>query len=269
MATTRTYQYIYDAGVRFLVGGVVVLLFLSSSVSAQTAEQTALARTLFQKGVEFMDKSDWEQASDNLRRSLALHPSSVVAYNLALSLEHQQKFIEASELLRNVTRDQKVDDRLRQASKELFDQLISRIGALTVTLTGDTRNVSVTLDKKPLLPEAIGVEAPVDPGPHRVAVLRANKEVASLEKSVKEGESQTVVLDIPVQKEIKQIDVSPKTAATAGNKGRAIKSRDREFLKLQEEESVNSIFTSGWFWLGAGVVAATIVTVVVVANSSK
>jgi len=253
----------------FLVGAALLQLLLCSSGSAQSAEQTALARTLFHKGIGFFDKGEWEQASDHLQRSLALRPSSVVAYNLALALEPQQRFVEASELLRSVLRDKKAEDQLRQASKERLDQIVPKIGALTVRLDGDATRVSVMLDSKPLQSEAIGVEVPVDPGSHTVAVLRKDEKVLSRSETVSEGEKREMVLTIPPQEPIQSTDLSLKQKTVAENKNASKASSSSHFRNLRDEEAMDSIFTSGWFWVGAGVVLAAVVTIAVVSDSGN
>jgi tetratricopeptide (TPR) repeat protein len=228
-----------------------------------------LARSLFHKGVAFFDQGEWEQASDHLQRSLALRPSSVVAYNLALALEPQQRLIEASELLRSVVRDTTAEDQLRQASEERLDQMVPKIGALKVRLEGDATGVSVTLDSKPLLPEAIGIEVPVDPGSHTVVVLRKDEKVVSRSETVAEGEKREMVLTIPPQKPVQSADLSPKEATAAENQNASKATPSTYFRDLRDEEAMDSIFTSGWFWVGAGVVLAAVVTIAVVSDSSN
>ncbi|MBN1654097.1 MAG: hypothetical protein JXA30_09995 [Deltaproteobacteria bacterium] len=269
MATKRTSKDIYDVGSEFLVGVVLITLSICATGQAQTAEQTALARSLFHRGIELYDNGEWQQASDHLRRSLALRQSPVAAYNLALSLQPQQRLIEASELLRQIVRDEQADAQLREASKEILHRIVPKIGALTVRIEGDATGVSFALDSKPLPREAIGVEVPIDPGSHLLAAIRNNDEIASLQETIEEGQKREMLLTLPPKPAVQPLDLSPRKASETKRKQAAKGGTGRYFREIRDEEAVDSIFTSGWFWVAAAVVVGAVVTISLVADSGN
>jgi hypothetical protein len=181
----------------WLTAGVLGLVLVVSPVSAQDAEQTAVARSLFRQGVEHSDQGRWPEAADHFRRSLALRDSPVVAFNLATALVHIGRLVEATEHFRRAARDAEAPERLREAARQQVDALQPRLARLTIQVTGPLESVELLLDGDPVPPARVGVAAPADPGLRVLRALRGDAEVARQEVTLAEGGEGSLSLVVP------------------------------------------------------------------------
>lgn len=192
----------HDGSVRSFASLAAAFLLLSvvsaGAVAAQATDPatTAAARSLFERGVTAADAGDHTTAADLLSRSLALHPSPVVAYNLAQSLSELGRLVEASEALVQVERDA-TNATLRAAAAELRGQLAARLAHVTVTVSPVDTDAEVHLDGAPLAAVLRGTAAPVDPGRHVATALREGVEVARAEVTVAEAQIADLALVVP------------------------------------------------------------------------
>src|SRR5436853_2215378 len=108
---------------------VLAAVCTASPAAAQPsdAERTALARTLFDEGVGFVDHDRWSEAVDRFRRAYALRASPVIAFNLASALAEQGHPVESTELLRVVLHDPSTERRVRTAATDLLAAVSPRV----------------------------------------------------------------------------------------------------------------------------------------------
>jgi hypothetical protein len=180
---------------------VVVCLVLGSLCArahAQTDDpaRAASARALFEEGVELADKGKWTDAADRFRRALTLRDSQVIRFNLATALIETGQVVEASELLRQVERDESAERKLRDDAHAHLATAQARMAKLTVTATGLHEGVTLLLDDHPIDPVQIGVAIPTDPGPHRVRAMRGQVELEARDVTLADGGAQTVALEL-------------------------------------------------------------------------
>ena len=140
------------------------------------AEETALARDLFEQGVRFTRRSDWAAAADRFARALELRDTPQIRHNLAESLYNQGRMVEASEHVEVVTRAEDVPDAVRRSAADLRQRLSAALARLTIRVRGDRGDAHVTLDDREMPDAVLGVETPVDPGHHVVRLLGASGE---------------------------------------------------------------------------------------------
>jgi hypothetical protein len=181
---------------RFVLALVLVCL-TSASVRAQDAQDTAMARGLFEEGVGLADAGDWAGAEDRFARAHALRPSSGIAFNWASALLELGRVVEASEQLRNVLRDPEAPEDMRSEAQAKLDQASARTAYLTVRVEGDPRGVNALVDDKPLQEAAWGAPAPIDPGEHVVRLLRGERELVSELAMLGDGERRELTLVAP------------------------------------------------------------------------
>lgn len=161
------------------------------------AERSAMARALFERGVERARAGDLERAADLFRRAHALRPGSGIAYNLASALARLGRLVEASEQLQWVIRADETTPEMRASAETTIAQLAPRLSHLRIVLDGSREGVSLTLDGHPLALAVLDESVPIDPGAHRVAALRGHAEVAGVDVSLAEGESDEIALAVP------------------------------------------------------------------------
>jgi hypothetical protein len=180
---------------------VILCVWLACSYAPVRAQDTdptraASARAMFEEGVKFADNGAWTDAADRFRRALALRDSQVIRFNLASALVELGKLVEASELLRQVERDESVDGKLRDDARQRLEQTVARIGKLTVHVEGSAAGATILLDERTLAPEQLGVALPTDPGNHHVSAQRDGSELDARDVVLAEGAEQTVSLQL-------------------------------------------------------------------------
>ena len=173
------------------------LAFAQSEQDEPGAQDTAVARSLFEEGVILADSEQWEEAADRFRRSLELRGSPVVAYNLASALVRLDRLVEATELLQKVRRDETAPAAARDAARALLDRVTPRLARLTIVLEGDPAGATVWIDDREIPAQAIGVSMPVDPGRRTIRVKRGDEVVAERQLTVLSGAHAETRFDVP------------------------------------------------------------------------
>src|SRR6185436_26753 len=90
-----------------------------SVAASDEAQMNAIARALFDEGLQFVDSETWESAADRFSRLLAIRYSAVAAYNLALARSHLGKLVLAAETLRKLLVDPALDPKVREPALSL------------------------------------------------------------------------------------------------------------------------------------------------------
>ena len=230
-----------------------LVLGLVSPLAAQRSEdpkRDASARALFQEGLSLAEHEDWQGAEDRFRRALTLRASPVIAYNLASALVERGKLIEASEVLRRVENDDKVEPGMKLSAAKLQAELAGRIARIAVTVRDKQAADRVVLDGSGLLDAQLGVEIPIDPGTHRLSLERAGRALDAQTLEVRAGGSEQVTLIAPRAP-------SPHAVASATQDPSApTVVLDPEATRQSDERSSAApLTTRWWFWTGVAVVA--------------
>jgi len=226
---------------------------LTSSVAlaqGSTDASNAEARALFEEGLRFVESQQWQEAADRFGRVLAIRASVTVSYNYASALVHLNRIVEASRVLRGVVADPAAPREVLTAARTLLAEVEPRIGQVTVRLRGDTTDVLVTIDDKPLPEGSIGVPVPLDPGEH---VVRATRGGVPLARRVVEVTDATPLTHV-------EIDVVPLPSAVAASAAPAGTS-DTQPVPLNDTADDSGGGT--WLWITGGSVLAVGAIVVV------
>lgn len=177
---------------------LALVLLRAPTVCAQdTAQQTALARSLFEQGVTAADAGLWADAADRFERAYALKPTAGIAFNWASALIELGRLVEAGERLRGILRDPTATPDLTAEAQAKLDQITPRIASLVVNVVGPTENVSVSIDEQPLPQAAWGAGAPTDPGSHTLVLLRGEETLSSEAIVLADGEQRQIELRVP------------------------------------------------------------------------
>jgi hypothetical protein len=252
-----------------LVGAA--LLGGAPAAHAQDERDSASARALFEEGVKLAKVPDWTQAADRFERSLELRRSPVVAWNLATAWIELGRLVEASELLREIVRDEKAKKPLKKDAEKVLAEIEPRIGKLTVSVAkGSEPPPEVRVDDRALAPASIGAAMPADPGQTRVTALRDGNIVFDQTVTIASGGSQTVEIALralgPKPTPAPVVVPTPEETARSAPREEPAPYAEEPY---EEPEESDSIFESPIFWVAAGVlVAGGVVTAVLVASSS-
>ncbi len=173
------------------IGVCLVSLWVTSPALAQTETNTAAARALFGEGRACAEAEDYVCAADRWRRSFALRPSPVVAYNLALAEQELGHLVVSAELLAQIERMEDAAGPLREAASALRAEIESQLARVTFVVGTDDSEVAVTLDGRELPREVWGMGIPVSPGDHEVVARHGESVVGRDSFSVQAGEETT------------------------------------------------------------------------------
>jgi hypothetical protein len=167
----------------------------AAQVPGDTPERQATARALFEEGLQHLQAEHWAEAAERFERAYALRPSPEIGYNLSSALVRLGRLVRASELLRQVLQSPQSTDKVRAAADARLQQVLPRLAKLTVELADGSPGLAVRLDGQPLDRAMLGVAIPVDPGSHRVELLRGGNALSARAISVGEGGAAAVRLE--------------------------------------------------------------------------
>lgn len=162
-----------------------------------TPESMEVARRLFREGVEAAQASRWEDARDRFSRTLAIRPAPIILFNLAVADENLGRFVAAMDLYHRFVRETPAGaDPLRvEAARRRIAEFERRVARLRVEATGDDVR-AFRLDGRAQANALLGVDIPVDPGPHTVELEGVAGDRQRREGAVYEGESMRVVVEL-------------------------------------------------------------------------
>jgi hypothetical protein len=186
----------------------LVALSLSSTFAVLAAEpevdshtRTA-ARALAAQGSRAFDQQDYATALDLFSRAFSLIEAPTIALMEARTLVQLGRWVEAADRYAAVQKmrspepnNQAFTQAVDAATSELA-LLMPRIPTLKVTVSGAAKEpVVVTIDGRRLEDVLVGVDNPLDPGPHAIEVRRASGEVQQREVTLKEAEHSEIEIE--------------------------------------------------------------------------
>jgi hypothetical protein len=186
------------AALRAWASSLVLLISLAivCPTHAQEAQQTALARTLFEEGVARADRGDWVGAADRFARAYTLKPTSGIAFNWASALMEVGKLLEAQELLLRIVRETSSDAELRKQSELSLAAIDERIARIRVRVVGDVSDSArLEVDGVAWPRAAWDVTSPIDPGRHLLVLKSDGKEHTRIELTLTEGDARELVMN--------------------------------------------------------------------------
>jgi hypothetical protein len=191
---------------RFSLGSVVVatgLLLCAPAAHAEDAETRTAARDLATQGGQAYDAGQYAQANDFFSRAYELVHAPSIALMRARSLAKLGQLLEAIDTYEQTARVKLAADAPQayvaavDTARTELESVRLRVPRLKLSLTHVQAGESpkVTIDDKPTPAALLGVERPMNPGAHHVAVLVSRQIRATRELELEEGKSYEVELD--------------------------------------------------------------------------
>jgi hypothetical protein len=251
--------------VRRTVPVVLVALSLQAVVlrpaSAQNAPAaatrdttTAASREEFQLGMAAGERGAWEQARVHFERAYALLPRPVTLLDLAAAQAHTGRLLAAAESYRRFHRDA-VDGRAaehRDEASRALDVLTARIPRIRIDARGLRASDGLGLDGDVIAAASVGSELPVDPGVHRVSVVRDGRVLQEAEVRVDERERRVVSMTVPADAIATAASSSPSPAPSAP--AATVLAPVHAGPARETSASNRSVAQSPWLWTAIGVV---------------
>jgi hypothetical protein len=252
---------------------VALILLLSPAASAQDAiaparqpgaSETApaaapsqgeleRARALFAEGLNFVAQEDWGNAADRFTQVHDIRPSPVVSYNLASALTHLGRLVESSQLLTQVLSDAQADEETRRAAQLLLSKIEPGIGSVTLRVYGNAEGCSFSLDDRPIDVSSGTLTERLDPGVHRVAVVRDGETI--LNPQVTLGGAFPMQAQLSLEIPAKAAPV-PVVALAPPPPQPRVQPDLRLSQPVDAPDEHESILEQWWLWAGAGAVIA-------------
>jgi hypothetical protein len=174
---------------------------LAIPASAQSEAELVKARQLYSQGLTQEAASDWAGALATFEDVARIKLTPQVRFHIARSKEHLGRLNEALggyrlaeyEASQGSEKEQEILADVQKAREDLE----KRIPKLTIERGDAAAAIKVELDGVVLGDPQVGKEITIDPGPHVVAGIVGPGRRFKVELSIKEGETQKLVLDVP------------------------------------------------------------------------
>jgi len=201
---------------RVLLGSLLgaALGVCPATAHAEDAETRSMARDLATQGAQAFEAGQYAQASDFFRRAHELVSAPSIALMQARSLAKLGSLLEAIDVYEQTARFKLSDDSPEAYSQAVqtahveVEEVRRRVSRLKLTLLGISPGepLQVTIDDKPMPAVLLGVERPINPGPHHIAVTVDGQARAARDITLVEADSALVELDVraahPAQKPV-------------------------------------------------------------------
>jgi hypothetical protein len=171
----------------------LVVALSAPALAGEDASDRATGRQLFQDAGEAMERGDFAQAAELYGRSNAIFPAPTAALGQARALVKLGRLADAYERYSEIAMADPAAaptepfQRAIESARKERDLVFARMPFLVIEVDGSGQ---VSLDERPLSPEALGVKRAVNPGEHRITAPGVDRVV-----TVAEGQ----VLEVPIR----------------------------------------------------------------------
>jgi hypothetical protein len=168
--------------------------------AAASPEVAEAARRLFREGAQLANQGRWEDARDRFRRALAVRPSPLLRFNLAIAAQNSGHFVEAIDQYRQFLLDDTdpANALRRHEAQTAITAIENVLATVVVTVQGTDTASEVRLDGHALPLALLGVEIPVDPTEHVIDATGARGSRAQQVVRLGEGATNRVALTLDV-----------------------------------------------------------------------
>jgi hypothetical protein len=175
---------------------VAAALAFSLTASGALADDLARARERFKEGAASQAAGDFARALEAYKEVALVKSSAQVRFNIATCEEKLGDYVRAMGSYRlaltEATKSNSKD--IEKAVQQALADLEPRIPMLLVKRGEGAGVAEVTLDGRPLANPSIGVEFPVNPGPHSIAATSTDRLPWSGEVTLADRDHKTLTL---------------------------------------------------------------------------
>lgn len=176
---------------------VGALLLLQIPALAQDAGELKKARAQFQQATELEQAGNWTAALQAFREVGQVRMTPQVRFHIALCEENLGRLVAALGGYELALGDaDKVGPDFKAEVEQNIAQLRARIPKLVIERGSGAAAASIELDGVALGDSSIGVEVPLDPGPHSVTAHAPNHRAFSENIALKAGEKASVTVEL-------------------------------------------------------------------------
>lgn len=166
---------------------------------AQTSDELSEARAAFQRGIELEQAKNWAGALKQFRQVGQVKMTPQVRYHIALCEENLGKLVAALGGYELALADaETVGDGVsfKQEVEASVNDLRARIPKVVIQRGAGAEAAAIELDGVALGESSVGVEVPLDPGPHSLRATAPGHVKYSETLEVAEEETRTVTINL-------------------------------------------------------------------------
>jgi hypothetical protein len=170
------------------------------SAFAQSSTELKKARAQFQRGIELEQASNWTEALQQFREVGSIRMTPQVRFHIAYCEEGLGRLVTALggyELA--LGEADRVGPDFRNEVETAITRLRERIPKLLIERGTGAEAASVQLDGVDLGASSVGIEIPMDPGPHTVGATAPGYKAFSATAELKEREVTSVTLELELE----------------------------------------------------------------------
>jgi len=182
---------------------ISLLLLTAGGVSAQqevpTEEQIQEGRQVFAQGTEQARLANWQEARDLFAQAYELARAPIILYNLGGAQRNTGMLIEALESFRTFLSE--VDqERFPEEVEQIrisMNELLADIPRVTISAINMREGDSIRFDGQDLTADDLRSARQVNPGEHRVSVVREEIEVETERFTLSATDRTTIEIEAP------------------------------------------------------------------------
>jgi tetratricopeptide (TPR) repeat protein len=180
-------------------GLLVLALSLVSVPTTPCAADSAvqLARSHFRAGLAHAKRGEWPAALEDFSAAYELAPELAVLFNLAGAQFRCGKLLASNTNYRRVLANPDLTRAQRAAVNKQIAAIESRMPRLRVHIQGLRGDDRVLLDRGRVYPEELDRDLWVDPGTHKIEIVRAKGNPETRAVVLAEGELRVLALSLP------------------------------------------------------------------------
>jgi hypothetical protein len=165
------------------------LLAIVVATSTARGAEPATADALFREGRAAMQRNDWPRAVQVLAESQRLEPAAGTLLNLAMAEHKLGSLAAAWEHARSAMDQLGATDDRRKLAIDLFESLDKQLPRLRLRSSAVLPAAArVRVDGVELRHAALGVDLPLDPGPHKLELSAPHHKISVVSFTLREGE---------------------------------------------------------------------------------
>lgn len=194
-----------------------VLLSMQAPVFAQDVTELKKARAQFQQATELERAGNWTAALQAFREVGQVRMTPQVRFHIAVCEENLGRLVAALGGYELALSDaEKVGTDFKGEVEEKVTKLRARIPKLVIERGDGASAAAIELDGVAVGESSVGVEVPLDPGPHAVTAKAPNRR--PFESTVTLTEQETTRLEIKLEEIPQELLATPGGAAPAPEK---------------------------------------------------
>lgn len=204
---------------RRFVSSLVACALLSASLPSLAQDATALknARAQFQQGTELEQAGNWTAALQAFREVGQVRMTPQVRFHIAVCEENLGRWVAALGGYELALADaDRVNPDFQEEVEQNVRRLRARIPKLVIERGAGAKAAAIELDGVAVGDSSVGVEVPLDPGPHAVTAKAPNHKPFDASVTLKEEE--TTTLEIILERLPREVVSAGVTAPPAPDK---------------------------------------------------